>query len=1633
MLQSNFNRVSTAKTVAGITMGAILAAIALYFIFPAHQVPIMSAKDISLRAIQSDSLGIEKNTGFILTSTKNISVDDVKQVLKVSPQTELAYTQRSSNEIEFTAKKPLESNKIYQFSMPVTEQKLSWAFQVKGEFDVVGSLPDNKQTGVPLDTGIEITFTHENFKNFEQYISISPKVEGRFEKHKRILVFVPKKLEPKTVYTVTIKKGLPLDGSPVTLQDNKTIHFETAASEERPSSIFELSANEIQFDTVNDQVMTIYGNSVKNGDKLEATIYQFSKSQDYIDSYKKLLDTNYWSTFNKYQIGEISNRATKKKVLNLETKEDSGQSLLLFPEKLQKGLYLIGIKHPEIQEPRYAWVQVTDIGSYVQLNKNNAVIWTHDLKTKNPVKNAKATFSAGTSATTDAQGIAIIPVPEEFHKQEYGISTITVTGSNNESLIVFVNNFYEDKRTPQDFWSYISTDRPAHKQTDTFSYWGVAKSRHAEEKITEVTATFRSTNHEYDYASVTNGNKQPALFETTLPITENGTFTGEWKFQNIPTGSYTIEIKANGVVVATKWLTIQQYVKPAYAIDIESARRSYFTGEKAKINIFAHFFDGTAVANKRIKVTMTGYQNVEKIVTTDSNGKVSLDFIPPASEIGNNYPSYEHIQATPESNEEGEISSNITLQVYTTDIKIETETVRKSGKDIMTVSLRTIDLAKENSDGAAIQNREITIHPYEIHYDKVKTGENYDFISKKVIPTYTYNQVKTEGITTTQTTDQNGQIVYEYNHEDGKFKTIEISANDGLQHKITTNAYSYGYSGWFSDYTSVDLDPSKSKDGFTINEKVRIHLIKEELPAPKGNYLYLKTNWKETKGFPSSESDFSTTFAEDDASGFSVEAISFTGGNYIKIGASYVTMDVKQKKLEIEIQTDKPRYRPGENVELTVKTKKDGKSVPGDVNLNLIDEAYYKLFYDEANPLGAIYGYNMPWNSKQFNFYSHITQTYGGGAEKGGGGDEPPRSNFKDKALYRTVTTNSSGTAKVTFKLPDNITSWRVTAQGVDSNMNAGVGVGAIPVGLPFFIDAVMAPEFLVSDKPIVQVASYGDSVSSGSDIAYSYTIPGLAEGTTNTTGKGLTRVDIPLPVLKIGTYKMTISGAIKNKDGTVMKDAIVRDFSVIESRLSTMKISKVNLADAKAIPTEVLASSSQVTMKVQDTEKARAYETLWKMINMSGARLDQQAAEAKSIHMLKNFFKEEVPELNTEVSLGDIYQSHNGGIKLLPYSSEDLELSTKAAILGITDTESGISKENLRIYFMKIISEEGGKKFPIATRERFVMAVSGLAALQEPVLLTLQNLAKETNLTPMEKLYIAAGSMAIGDQQTAETLTKDLLTNNLEKINDYRRLNVGKDNDDILAHTALMSVIAADMNLPEYQGLADYITEQPGRDILTGLEQVAAIEKRLPFIHQEEASFDYIINGKTEHVTLENDDSFSTVLSSDMLAALSFHNQKGPLTATFSYSSKTNKSQLKTDPNKSNVKIARTYQLHGKPTTTWSTGDIVFVDIRPSLSQNALDGCYTLTEQLPSNLKPLTWNVQTLEETNQNQYYSSRPYSVQGQTITYCISKNSESTIRFPVRVINKGTFTAEPATIQMIGKPDIVNSTDETTITVK
>jgi uncharacterized protein YfaS (alpha-2-macroglobulin family) len=96
----------------------------------------------------------------------------------------------------------------------------------------------------------------------------------------------------------------------------------------------------------------------------------------------------------------------------------------------------------------------------------------------------------------------------------------------------------------------------------------------------------------------------------------------------------------------------------------------------------------------------------------------------------------------------------------------------------------------------------------------------------------------------------------------------------------------------------------------------------------------------------------------------------------------------------------------------------------------------------------------------------------GGGYGAGGGGIELRR-DFADTALWLpNLRTNDSGIASASFKLPDNVTTWRVMALALDRGQRFGWGSASVDVSKPV-IARLKAPRYFVAGD-VARLAAVG-------------------------------------------------------------------------------------------------------------------------------------------------------------------------------------------------------------------------------------------------------------------------------------------------------------------------------------------------------------------------------------------------------------------------------------------------------------------------------------------------------------------------------------------------------------------------------
>ncbi|MBR4592657.1 MAG: hypothetical protein IKO35_05560, partial [Elusimicrobiaceae bacterium] len=189
-----------------------------------------------------------------------------------------------------------------------------------------------------------------------------------------------------------------------------------------------------------------------------------------------------------------------------------------------------------------------------------------------------------------------------------------------------------------------------------------------------------------------------------------------------------------------------------------------------------------------------------------------------------------------------------------------------------------------------------------------------------------------------------------------------------------------------------------------------------------------------------------------------------------KIGYVNLNVEPAGKKMAVEVKTDKKRYRPGEEVTVTVSTRLSKKGVPAEVTLFAVDEGILALTdYKTPDLFGTFYGSrplsvstadNRAYVIGQRNFGEKGESRGGGGMSDAKLGGVDLRSRFSFVPYFNArVKTDEKGRARITFTLPDNLTRFRIMAVAVRPE-EFGSAQTEIKVSKPLMITANL-PSFV--------------------------------------------------------------------------------------------------------------------------------------------------------------------------------------------------------------------------------------------------------------------------------------------------------------------------------------------------------------------------------------------------------------------------------------------------------------------------------------------------------------------------------------------------------------------------------------------
>ena len=257
-----------------------------------------------------------------------------------------------------------------------------------------------------------------------------------------------------------------------------------------------------------------------------------------------------------------------------------------------------------------------------------------------------------------------------------------------------------------------------------------------------------------------------------------------------------------------------------------------------------------------------------------------------------------------------------------------------------------------------------------------------------------------------------------------------------------------------------------------------------------------------------------------------------------------------------------------------------------------------------------------------------------------------------------------------------------------------------------------------------------------------------------------------------------------------------------------------------------IKAENPEYKIIIQDRSKGMYLSELMSLYYSSGNRIDQFASKYLASKLLNEYFKD-----NTFVNVLDKpdlseYQKTDGGLSLLPYSESDIDISAKLSVL----VKDMVNTQKLISYFEKMTDDN-------ATR---IKALYGLAVLDQPVLLMLDEAEKIDNTSLLDNIYLALAYFELGDLIKAEEIYEERISPYIEEYTPYYRVNTGSSKDSILEATSLCAYLASKLDRPEKEGLYDYCRINFTKDILIYTEKIMYISEVIDKSDSTDSQFTY-------------------------------------------------------------------------------------------------------------------------------------------------------------------------------------------------
>ncbi|MDD5041645.1 MAG: Ig-like domain-containing protein [Candidatus Peribacteraceae bacterium] len=876
---------------------------------------------------------------------------------------------------------------------------------------------------------------------------------------------------------------------------------------------------------------------------------------------------------------------------------------------------------------------------------NRALVWATDLTSGDPVGGAQIVFHALdgkeiVTGRTDKEGFFETEIdmqrfvtsmnewePEFWVTAKKGDDFALVSSRWNDGIRPDMFGFFTDFWNPSDrserIHSTLYTDRPIYRAGDTVHFKGILRSRNREgllslpEKSRTVTVTVRDSN----------GNQ---ILSKSLPLTDFGSFADDVPIDaNAPLGSYQISagFQESAYGDAYGSFDVLAYRKPEYRVDLTTEREDYFQDDTVQAAIEGAYYFGAPMGGAHVawRAQTTDYffnkvqddwysfgledawcwQNCERQTKLLAEGEGTLDAagrltvsVPakiddkPVSQILT-------IEADVTDPNNQVVSNRVSVPVHKADAYVGVKTqdyVVTPGTDA------SIAVVTVRPDGSPLPRTTVTVNLYSRKWNTVK--------KKGVDGQYYYDNTPEDTFirATKVTTDEKGKAKTAVRPDQGgEFRVVAVVEDaQGRQAKAATGLYAWSstYVNWpHQNNNRIDVVPDKAE--YRIGDTATL-LIKS--PFQGKNVRALVTVEREQVihrqviTIESTAQKIIVPITEDLLPTAYVSVVVIkprvgetfnesgldTGAPAFRIGYAKLPIDTASKHLTVTVQPDKEKYLPGEKVTVRLNaTDWQGKPAKAELSLGVVDMSVLALTGFELPDLVSQFYSERPVGVLTAEMLTFLIDRYKPGSKGGGGADleAKKRGNFKDTAYWNpTILTDENGEAKVSFTLPDNLTTWHLLAVGQTRASTFGAAENTV-IETKHVIVRPVRPRFGVVGDRITLGAIVHNFLDTPATFTVSLTGSGFMlsgqQGKQVTIGSGeQTKVAFPVTISRANKATFTFLARNETARDEVEESIPILPYGALQSAATT-GITEDIATEHVFVPSEKDARDGSLTVTV--------------------------------------------------------------------------------------------------------------------------------------------------------------------------------------------------------------------------------------------------------------------------------------------------------------------------------------------------------------------------------------------------------------------------------------------------------------------